>query len=106
MKEQTKSALMNDGVEAASTNSQLLASIVGKATSERALKVPDAANEFGCHPSTIYREVNSGRLNHYRVGNGIRFTREHIEEYRRSNTGNRLACSSQREREVLRLNQC
>jgi excisionase family DNA binding protein len=96
--------LINNGVDVASANSPLLTSIVGKATSDSALKVPDAANEFGCHRSTIYREVSCGRLNHYRVGNRIRFTRDHIEQYRESNSGNRLACTSRREREVLRLN--
>ena len=98
--------LINDGIDVASASSLLLAGIVNKAMAAAPLTVPDAANELGCHPSTIYREVSCGRLNHYRVGNRIRFTREHIEEYRRSNSGNRLACSSQREREVLRLSQC
>ena len=68
-----------------------------------ALSVSDAAKELGVHPSTVRREVRRGKLNHYRVGNRIRFTQEQIIEYRRSQTGNRLACSSQREREVLRL---
>jgi excisionase family DNA binding protein len=78
----------------------LLANIVNGA-----LTVNETAEELRCHPSTIYREANSGRLNHYRVGNRFRFTREHIDDYLQTNSGNRLACSSQREREVLRLDQ-
>jgi excisionase family DNA binding protein len=96
--------LISEGIDVGSANSLTLATIVSKATSESALNVTEAAKELRCHPSTIYREVNGGRLNHYRVGKAaIRFTREHIDDYRRSNSGNRLACSSQREREVLRL---
>ena len=98
--------LVNDGLDVASANSLLLAAIVSEATSKTALTVPDAASELGCHPSTIYCEVSRGRISHYRIGNRIRFTPDHVDQYRRSNTGNRLACSSQREREVLRLNQC
>jgi excisionase family DNA binding protein len=97
--------LISEGIDVASANSLTLAGIVNRATSESAMTVTEAANELRCHPSTIYREVNGGRLNHYRIGNRIRFTREHIDHYRLTSSGNRLACSSQREREVLRLSQ-
>jgi excisionase family DNA binding protein len=88
----------------ANENSQLLGRIVEEATKVR--DAAEAAKELRCHRSTIYREVSRGRLNHYRVGNRIRFTQEHLDEYRSFTSGNRLACSSQREREVLRLCQC
>jgi excisionase family DNA binding protein len=96
---------MEDGVDVASANALTLASVFCKITCRRIFDVADAAKELRCHISTVYREIHAGRLNHYRVGNRIRITQEDIDNYRMSMSGNRLACTSQREREVLKLSQ-
>ncbi|MFF4735108.1 helix-turn-helix domain-containing protein [Streptomyces sp. NPDC002536] len=53
---------------------------------DQPLRVGDVARLLGVHPSTVYREVGSGRLRSFRVGTGrgtIRISRAALREFAR-----------------------
>ena len=47
------------------------------------LNSKEVANHLRVSQRTIIREVESGRLEAFRVGRSLRFTRESVEEYKK-----------------------
>ncbi|MER5867637.1 helix-turn-helix domain-containing protein [Kitasatospora sp. NPDC002040] len=60
--------------------SVLLAELVGF-DSDEPLQVKQIAAALGTTKWTVHREVNSGRLPHYRIGSGIRIERSAFRAY-------------------------
>jgi excisionase family DNA binding protein len=53
----------------------------------RDLSVQETCMVFGCTPPTVYKMMNSGKLESYTVGRSRRITHESIERVRQGKAG-------------------
>jgi excisionase family DNA binding protein len=53
----------------------------------RDLTVQETCTVFGCSPPTIYKLLNSGKLDSYTIGRSRRITAESVERVRQGKAG-------------------
>ena len=49
---------------------------------EELLKVVDVAKILNVHRTTIDRAIRNKTIDHYKMGKNVRFSREHIEDFK------------------------
>ena len=51
--------------------------------SQNVFTVEEVAQRWKCNPSTVYSMIKSGKLKGFKLGRGVRITREVVERYER-----------------------